>query len=123
MTQKCIIIGASHAAAQLITSLKQEGWKGDVLVISDSGIKILRDGIGKYFELKESSIGPPDIYLGGKLREVTMCNGQKAWAFGSTQYVRAAVANVEEYLQNQGKKIPVRAPTPLSDGFRRTPCV
>ena len=35
MTQKCIIIGASHAAAQLITSLKQEGWKGDVLVISD----------------------------------------------------------------------------------------
>lgn len=33
--QVCIIIGASHAAAQLTTSLRQEGWDGDVLVISD----------------------------------------------------------------------------------------
>ncbi len=35
MTQKCIIIGASHAAAQLAASLRQEGWEGEVLVISD----------------------------------------------------------------------------------------
>lgn len=31
----CIIIGASHAAAQLIVSLGIEGWDGQVLVISD----------------------------------------------------------------------------------------
>jgi 3-phenylpropionate/trans-cinnamate dioxygenase ferredoxin reductase subunit len=30
-----IIIGASHAAAQLSTSLRQEGWDGDILVIGD----------------------------------------------------------------------------------------
>jgi len=30
-----IIIGASHAAAQLTTSLRQEGWDGDILVIGD----------------------------------------------------------------------------------------
>lgn len=35
MTQTCIIIGASHAAAQLTASLRQEGWGGDILVISD----------------------------------------------------------------------------------------
>ena len=50
--------------------------------------------IGKYFNLKESSIGPPNQYLGGKLREVELENGQKCWAFGSKQYVEAAVKNV-----------------------------
>jgi len=35
MTETCIIIGASHAAAQLTLSLRQEGWQGDILVIGD----------------------------------------------------------------------------------------
>lgn len=35
MTKRCIIIGASHATAQLIPSLRQEGWDGEILVISD----------------------------------------------------------------------------------------
>jgi 3-phenylpropionate/trans-cinnamate dioxygenase ferredoxin reductase subunit len=35
MTNKCIILGASHAAAQLVTSLRQEGWEGEIQVISD----------------------------------------------------------------------------------------
>ena len=33
--QVCLIIGASHAAAQLTTSLRQEGWEGEILVIGD----------------------------------------------------------------------------------------
>jgi len=35
MTNRCIIIGASHAAAQLAPSLRQEGWTGEILVIGD----------------------------------------------------------------------------------------
>lgn len=35
MTKRCIIIGASHAAAQLAPSLRQEGWEGDILVVGD----------------------------------------------------------------------------------------
>ena len=35
MSQTCIIIGASHAAAQLAPSLRQEGWEGDIIVIGD----------------------------------------------------------------------------------------
>ncbi|MFT7185176.1 MAG: 3-phenylpropionate/trans-cinnamate dioxygenase ferredoxin reductase subunit [Pseudohongiellaceae bacterium] len=35
MSKKCIIIGASHAAAQLSTSLRQEGWDGDILIVGD----------------------------------------------------------------------------------------
>ena len=35
MTRKCIIIGASHAAAQLAPSLRKEGWNGEIIVIGD----------------------------------------------------------------------------------------
>jgi hypothetical protein len=71
----------------------------DTLVISENGEKLLRTELGKYFELKEESIGPPDIYLGGKMRQITLENGVKAWTFSSSQYVQAAVSNVEVYLQ------------------------
>ncbi|BFM14642.1 FAD-dependent oxidoreductase [Maricurvus nonylphenolicus] len=33
--QTCIIIGASHAAAQLAPSLRQQGWEGRIIVIGD----------------------------------------------------------------------------------------
>ena len=56
--------------------------------------------------LKEESIGPPDIYLGGKLRELTLENGIKAWSFSSSQYVQSAVQNVETYLKEKVKEFP-----------------
>ena len=33
--QKAVIVGASHAAAQLSVSLRQQGWQGDILMIGD----------------------------------------------------------------------------------------
>jgi hypothetical protein len=59
----------------------------DVLLMSERADKVLRNEIGQHFVLHEESIGPPSIYLGGKLREITLENGVKAWAFGSCQYV------------------------------------
>ncbi|MFP3566419.1 NAD(P)/FAD-dependent oxidoreductase [Paraburkholderia sp. SIMBA_030] len=35
MERTCIIVGASHAAAQLAPSLRQEGWEGRIVVIGD----------------------------------------------------------------------------------------
>ena len=90
----------------------------DCLVISDRAESLLRDEIGQHFELKEASIGEPSQYLGGKLRKVTMDNGMDAWAWGSSQYVQAAVQNVEEYLQKKGEKLVAKAPTPLSSNYR-----
>jgi hypothetical protein len=49
----------------------------DCLVISENPEAIIRQELGKYFTLKEASIGPPDIYLGGKMRQVVMDNGAK----------------------------------------------
>ena len=90
----------------------------DALVVSDRGEDILRKEIGRHFKIKEESIGPPSQYLGGKLRQVEMMNGQQCWAFGSTQYVQAAVTNVEEYLSKRNERLPARAGAPLSNGYR-----
>ena len=35
MSKKCLIIGASHAAAQIVPSLRKEGWEGDIVLIGD----------------------------------------------------------------------------------------
>ena len=67
----------------------------DYWVVSDHGKKILREEIGKYFNFKEKSICPPDVYLGGKMRQLKLENGSKAWDFISSQYVVEAVKNVE----------------------------
>ena len=53
----------------------------DALVISHKPEKFLRDELGKHFGLKQASIGPLKIYLGGKMRKVTFNNGMEAWGF------------------------------------------
>ena len=77
----------------------------DTLAISENAEHIIRNEIGKYFEMKEASIGKPDIYLGGKVSEVVLENGAKAWSFSSSQYVQAAVRNVNDYLEKRGEKL------------------
>lgn len=90
----------------------------DTLVISERGESILRNELGKYFELKEESVGPPDLYLGGKMRKVVLDNGVGAWAFGSSQYVQAAVKNLENQLKERGEQLPRRAKAPLTTDYR-----
>lgn len=35
MALNCVIVGASHAAAQLVVSLRQAGWEGEITLIGD----------------------------------------------------------------------------------------
>ena len=84
-----------------------------VLATSENGEKVLREVIGKCFKLKEESIEPPQICLGGRMREVELTNGAKVWAFGSLQCVKAAVDNVEQHLAGKGTKLPKQAETPM----------
>jgi hypothetical protein len=37
----------------------------DALVLGEHAEQVLRKDLGRYFELKEESIGPPKLYLGG----------------------------------------------------------
>ena len=47
-----------------------------------------------------------------------MMNGAKAWGFSSSRYVKASIANVEAHLNDEGRKLPSRAITPLSSNYR-----
>ena len=85
-----------------------------VLVVSECGEQFLRNELGNYFELKKESIGPPKIYLGGKMSKVVLENGLTAWSFSLLQYVQTAVNNAKESLTKQDAKLPARANTPLS---------
>ena len=67
--------------------------------------------------MKEESIGPPTIYLGGKLSKVTLDNGVEAWSFSSSQYVKNAVHNVEGYLNKKDTKLKPKVRSPFSGQY------
>ena len=67
----------------------------DYLIISNNSRHILENEIGKYFTMKTGSVGPPEIYLGGHMRKITLENGSKAWGFSLLQYFQASVKNVD----------------------------
>ena len=93
----------------------------DALVASDNAESILRNEIGRHFELKEASIGPPKMYLGAGIRKIKLDNGMEASADSSSQYVQAAVRNVEEYIEKSHPKwwrIPNKVETPMWSTYR-----
>ena len=82
---------------------------------------MLQSKIGKHFKLKKLSIGPPDIYLGGKVQKhkVEGTDGDvHAWSFTSSQYVQNAVNNVEKNLREMKHiGIPESMDAPISNGY------
>ena len=93
----------------------------DALVISENAEEILREEIGKYFELKEESIGCPSLYLGGRVHQVKLNNGVDVWSFSSSQYIQTVVKNVEEWLSKRGDgrwKLPSKAETQMRSTYR-----
>jgi len=62
MHETCIIIGASHAAAQLAPSLRQEGWPGPIMVIGDEAcLPYHRPPLSKAYLSGEKSA--PDLLI------------------------------------------------------------
>ena len=55
--------------------------------------------------MKPSSVGPPKLYLGGKVVQVILANGAKAWSFSASQYVHGAIHSIEEYLESRGMNL------------------
>lgn len=53
-------------------------------------------------------------YLGGKLCEVELENGQQCLAFGSKQYVESAAQNIIDYHNERAQSLPVKASSPMS---------
>jgi len=88
----------------------------DILAVMEEPERFLREELGKRFTLKEKSIGPPDQYLGNKVSLVTLENGAKCWSFSSSQYVQAAVKNVEDYRKRAdlGPLLKTKSPWPTN---------
>ena len=92
----------------------------NTMVISKNVESVLRNELGKYFELKEESIGPPKQYLGGHVNKVKLDNGVKCWSFSSSQYMQTAVKNVETHMVkiNDARwQLPANADTPLKASY------
>ena len=84
----------------------------DTLMVSENAESIL---------CNEPPIGPPTVYLGGRVRKVQLENGVWAWSFSLSQYVQSSIKNVEEYIgksENSHLKILSKAETPLTTSYR-----
>ena len=89
----------------------------DMLSISHEAKGAIME-IGNYFTMKPESIGPPEIYLGGKVTKNSMSNGIECYTYSASQYIQNAGENVEEYLHGKGMKLMTKARSPLSNDYR-----
>ena len=75
------------------------------------------DKIISFLPLKPDLVGPPEMYLGAKLKKKTFEDSTAAWGLLPAKYVQQAVRNVETYLKNnlEGRyMLPKRGDNPLS---------
>lgn len=89
----------------------------DALAINEDPHSMLNE-LGKYFTLKPGSVGPPKIYLGGKLSQVLLPNGVEAWAISASQYVQEAVGIVERHLKERNMCLSRDTHAPMKSGYR-----
>ena len=80
------------------------------------------DELGKRFTLKEGSVKEPDMYLGADVKKWYIADSDEPekvrWAMSSTKYTKRAISDVELELDAIGKRLPSKASTPLSSGYR-----
>ena len=90
----------------------------DALCIHHDAQTALED-LDRYFQMKEGSIGDPDLYLGAKLRKISLPNGVQAWSTSPSKYVQEAVKNVSTHLykEYEGRKLVKRASAPFPRGY------
>lgn len=95
----CVIVGASHAATQLATSLRQQGWGGEIRMIGDEGrLPYQRPPLSKAFlsgekGANELAIRPAEFYakqeiecVEGQVTAIDREAKQLQLADGSTQH-------------------------------------
>lgn len=75
----------------------------DILCISHKARETMAL-IAKDFRFKKDEIKPPEIYLGARL-ERKLLNGKQVWKMSSTDYLNAAIKNVEERIAKKGNEV------------------
>jgi hypothetical protein len=77
----------------------------------------MMDAIRRKFTLKDDKAVEPDVYLGTELSKMPNADGVMCWTISSEKYCRAAVANVEDKLAKDGKRLPSKCGAPLKSGY------
>ena len=93
----------------------------DTLVISENAESILRDELRCYFQLKVGVHWSSTNLSWRHVQKVTLENGMSTWSFSTTQYMQAAIKNVEAYISNNATgqwKLQAKAETPLRATYR-----
>ena len=88
----------------------------DDLLVVHHNPKTIMDKINSFLPLKPDSVGPPEMYLGAKLKKKKFQDGTSAWGLSPSKYIKQAVRNVETYLKNNldGRyKLPKRGENPF----------
>jgi hypothetical protein len=88
----------------------------DILSISADPQKTML-AIQADFKLKDDKIAEPEMYLGATLAKMSLDNGKWCWTMSPEQYVKSAVANVEERLAKSGRRLPGKCITPFSCNY------
>ena len=98
-TGRAVIVGASHAGAQLAASLRQEGWTGEIVLIGDEpGLPYQRPPLSK-------------AYLSGKstFEELAIRNAD-FYAKQGIQRIQASVETIDraasQVILNTGEPVP-----------------
>ena len=73
----------------------------DILIIDKNPRKYM-DMLEEKFPVKPSSIEEPKLYLGANIGRVEYPDGSKAWTMSSDSYVKEAIRNVKQRLQEDG---------------------
>jgi hypothetical protein len=91
----------------------------DILLISHDPRPTLL-AIGRFYELKEGSLGTPSTYLGAQVYQHYLRDGRKAWGMSSEKYTKNAVNTVESLLQEDGDgyHLKTTAKEPLPSSYR-----
>ena len=89
----------------------------DCLVVSHQPDTVLNK-LGKYFTLKPSSVGTPNLYLGAKMAKITLPNGVSAWGLSASKYVQESVRNVEKELNKRNVSLAKNINAPIITGYQ-----
>ena len=85
-----------------------------VLVYSDDllmlGLKPqeIADRIDQHCKLKAGSVKSPDQYLGADIGKQLLGDGSFAWYMSSESYAKAAIQNIELWLEKRKERLPTR---------------
>jgi hypothetical protein len=84
-------------------------------------VKEMFDQVSTLFSFKDPA-KPPDLYLGADISQWkidgTSDPHKTRWAMSSTNYTKKAIKTVEAELFQVGLKLPTKAPTPFTGGYR-----